>query len=66
MEIQNIDLDFIDPNFKCKIIYKNKDGKLSELFEVVSSTLIIFINLNSNMIINNKLKTISFLLYVFL
>lgn len=58
LEISNIDPDFILPGGKCKILYENNEKKVTELFGVIHSAIIVFSNQKLSLAVNHNTKKI--------
>lgn len=59
VEVSNLDHDFIYPAAKCKILYEDKNGGISEIFGVIHMAIITYSNPNLNPIIAQRNKTVS-------
>ena len=59
VEVSNLDHDFIYPAAKCKILYEDKSGDITDVFGVVHMAIITYSNPNPSPIMTQRSQTVS-------
>lgn len=59
VEVSNLDHDFIYPAAKCKILYEDKSGKITEVFGVIHMAIISYSNPNPSPVMAQRSQTVS-------
>lgn len=59
VEVSNLDHDFIYPAAKCKILYEDKSGEITEVFGVIHMAIISYSNPNPSPVMTQRSQTVS-------
>jgi len=59
VEVSNLDHDFIYPAAKCKILYEDKGGGITEVFGVIHMAIISYSNPNPSPVMSQRSQTVS-------